>query len=262
MTASIILTHQSPACVRVMCDYWQALIPGSMLLVAYGGSRADYERLDVRHKVFVDDERLRTVDHQREYQSYTGVFKQADEYLSRADYEHVYFTEFDHIPLRHDLLDLLQSEMVGQGADVLIRSLQRLDGTGHAHYLYHLGTKGFSEKLDAISLRDDSSVVLSGFGFGQLWTREAFSAVASINQDVPCYLEIWLPTVAHHLGFRVKGWDVFQEYHGVDGDRVHDLISAVEHGAWALHPVKSVWLNPSLPQTIIGKIRERNTAVE
>ena len=41
------------------------------------------------------------------------------------------------------------------------------------------------------------------FASGSLWRREAFDAIATTDESFPIYLEMYLPTMAHHLGFRL-----------------------------------------------------------
>jgi len=251
---SIVLTHQSPDEVARMCHYWERLMPEVLVVVAYGGKIEDFDQIDRDEKFFVDDGRLRTKDHQRELQSYSGVFRAASEYLKIFNFTHLYFTEFDHVPLRQDFLVSLIHLMKNEKADVLMRNLQQINGTGSPHYLYHLGMNGFSEMLALKSDRKTPSVVLSGLGFGQLWKREVFDAVAVESEEVACYLEVWLPTIAHHLGYRVRSWDNFAEYSSVVGDRVDEMFDALRVGAWALHPVKTLWLNNSLIDEVLKVI--------
>jgi hypothetical protein len=42
------------------------------------------------------------------------------------------------------------------------------------------------------------------FGSGSFWKQDAFEAVAEVEETFPIYLEIYLPTLAHHLGFRLR----------------------------------------------------------
>ena len=42
------------------------------------------------------------------------------------------------------------------------------------------------------------------FGSGSFWKKEAFLRMAEFEEPFPIYLEIYLPTVVHHLGFRVR----------------------------------------------------------
>lgn len=76
------------------------------------------------------------------------------------------------------------------------------------------------------------------FGSGSLWTREAYLAVATGEQRIPCYFEVYLPTLAHHLGFRVRRWK--EDRHLVTNLPSADVTveTAASRGAWTVHPVK------------------------
>ncbi|HJT82296.1 MAG TPA: hypothetical protein VJ719_13965, partial [Chthoniobacterales bacterium] len=203
---NLILTHQPAATVAKMLQYWSDFVPSESILIAYGGPPFEFDKLQHQHKVFIDDETLRTKDHQREFQSYGGIFRAAAKFVeSRPDLSYVHFVEFDHIPLVGDLnrrqIERLQSEQ----ADVLGFHVQRIDGTSHPHFLYHIANDQFAAYWRTMTRRSDPDVVLSMFGTGTFWTRKAFCEVASIREPFPMYLEIYLPTLAHHLGFRLRG---------------------------------------------------------
>lgn len=238
---SVVLTHQSPDRVKRMCDYWGLLFPEYALLIAYGGSFEHFEEIKGVQKVYVDDLRLRTKDHQRENQSYAGVFRAVSGYLKGSEYEYVYFTEFDQIPLCRDLLRGLILELKRLGADVLFHGLEQVDGTGSAHYLYHQAKDDFLASLKRFSRRLDDGVVLSALGFGQFWKRSAFDDVAAVEDDVEVYLELWIPTVAHHLGYRVKNVSFSKEHSTVTGDRIAEIADCLEKKVECLHPVKTLW---------------------
>src|SRR5207302_1682954 len=102
--------------------------------------------------------------------------------------------------LGHRLLDRLADEK----ADVLGHQLKRVDDTSWPHYLYEMARPEFEQYWEKNTRRRDAKAVLSLFGSGSFWTREAFTAVAACEEPFPIYLEIYLPTRAHHLGFRVR----------------------------------------------------------
>lgn len=238
---SVVLTHQSPDRVKRMCDYWERLFPECALLIAYGGSFDHFEKIKGVQKVYIDDLRLRTKDHQRENQSYAGVFRAVSGYLKGSEYEYVYFTEFDQIPLCRDLLQGLIRELKRLDADVLFHGLEQVDGTGSAHYLYHQAKDNFLASLRKFSRRPDYRVVLSSLGFGQFWKRSGFDDVAALKDDVEVYLELWIPTVAHHLGYRVKNVSFSKEHSTMTGDRVAEIKKCLEQKVECLHPVKTLW---------------------
>ncbi len=250
---TVLLTHQSESLVEAMVAWWQQHVPGSGILIAYGGTRERFESLDVPAKVFVEDARLRTRDHQRERQSFGGVFTAVNRWLSdHLDYRYIHFSEFDCIPLCRDLFSRLETRLEEEKADVLGCHLQRVDGTNHPHYLYHSSDPSFQAFLRNLSVREDHRVVLSMLGCVSFWRREAFTAVAVVEESPPLYLEIALPTIAHHLGFRVRGLEDQSPWICPLGDfssRLEELRTA---GAWMAHPVKRFWeafqLEPARPR--------------
>jgi len=80
-------------------------------------------------------------------------------------------------------------------------------GPATDHMLYHQSDPDFLPYWQSVSRREEKGVVLSMFGSGSFWSREAFLAIAARKQEIPCSMELYLPTLAHHLGYRVKCWD-------------------------------------------------------
>jgi hypothetical protein len=238
---TIILTHQPERLVRAMVQWWSTRAPGG-ILIAYGGPPEEYARLEGVERVYVDDSRLRTRDHQRERQSFAGVFAAVNAWLA----EHpgirlIHLTEFDCIPLCSDLFARLEARLEEEGADVLGCRLERVDGTNHPHYLYHRADEDFEAGLRDITVRRDPHVVLAMLGCVSFWRREAFTAVAVAEEKSPLYLEIALPTLAHHLGFRVRNLRDQSQYVQPVGDMADEMESLRARGAWMAHPVKGFW---------------------
>ena len=241
---NVILTHQGADAAARMLDEWGRYVPLENILIAAGGTRVDFETIAHPQKIFVEDDRLRTGDHQREFQSYTGVFRAVSKWLPGARWSHVSYCEYDHLPLIADFNARQLDRLTEEKADVLGCHVTRVDGTNQPHYLYHQYRAAFHEHWEKITRRRESDVILSMFGSGSFWTREAFDAVASREEPFRIYLEIYLPTLAHHLGFRVR--DVADQNRFVDvfGDRESQIESARKAGAWAVHPVKHRWGPP------------------
>src|SRR5437588_3100213 len=98
---NVILSHQPPAAVEKMTAWWGRCVPSDSILIAYGGGKVAFEGVIHKQKFFIDDLRLRTRDHQREFQSYNGLFQGAARFLHTCDrnFDFVYFAEYDHLPL-------------------------------------------------------------------------------------------------------------------------------------------------------------------
>jgi hypothetical protein len=237
---NIVLSHQAPADVDRLVAHWESMIGDSSLLVAYGGPRETFDKIQFNTKIFIADPGLRTFDHQREGQSYTAVFKEVSRWLQNNSRQVDFVTlfEFDHVPLVADLNGRQVERMRAEQADVVAYHLARVDETSHPHYLYYAANQEFARFFEDLSVRSDRQVVLSMFGTGSCWKRAVFEAVATVEEPFPVYLEIYLPTLAHHLGFRLRDYGEQNRFVSNIGDRGHEIESARRHGAWTLHPVK------------------------
>ncbi len=241
MTLNLLLTHQNPAEVAAMLAAWAECVPIDSLFVAYGGRREAFEKIAHPHKALIDSPRLRTRDHQREKQSYAEVFATACEWMRGRTFAHVHFAEYDHVPLVPDLNARQAAFLAEENADVLGFRLRRVDGTNYPNYLYHAADPRFHRHWEAISCREDRRAVLRFTGTGSFWTRAAFDMVASRAEPFPIYVELLLPTLAHHLGYRVRDWGAQNRWVHHLGDFTAEMDAARRDGAWTLHPVKGLW---------------------
>jgi hypothetical protein len=225
-----------------MIAYWSKCVPNESILVAYGGPKREFDAISHEQKFFVDDPRLRTRDHQREFQSYTQLLQSAAEFLkARPEFQFIYFSEFDHLPLIPDLNERQIKQLTREGADLLAFHVHRVDDTNNPHFLYHAADDKFMSYWAKITRRPEPEVVLSMFGTGSFWTREAFCAVGAAEEPFPIYMELYLPTLAHHLGFRVRDFAEQNRFVRALTDETHHLDQARKEGAWTLHPVKQLW---------------------
>ena len=239
---NVLLSHQRNADLLPLLRIWGEIEKQNALLIAHGGAVEDYEQVSHAPKIFIDDARLRTRDHQREYQSITGVLKAVRDWMHdtgcACDYVHI--AEYDHLPLVPDLNQRQVDRIRSENADVLAFHLQRIDGTSHPHYLYHSANPQFHAWLRSITVRRDPTVTLSMLGTGSFWTRDAFDQTAAKNEPFPIYFEIYLPTLAHHLGFRLRDWADQNEFVLHKGNRGSEIHQVRQAGAWTLHPVKTL----------------------
>jgi hypothetical protein len=237
---NVVLCHQDATTVQRVVAYWSGLMNSETVLIAHGGVTEDFESIAHEPKLFISDERLRTRDHQREAQSYSAVFKEVSQWLRQSSraIDFVTLFEFDHLPLVSDLNARQLSRMQKERADVLAYHLARVDETSHPHYLHYGANSEFAQFFQRLSMRDEPMVVLSMFGTGSCWTREAFDAVAQFDEPFPIYFEIYLPTLAHHLGFRLRDYGDQDRFVTNLGDRSREVESVRQQGAWTLHPVK------------------------
>ena len=240
---NLILSHQPAAAVAKMIAHWSHCVPSKSILIAYGGTRKEFDALHHDQKFFVDDVRLRTRDHQRELQSYTRLFQAAAEFLKAegGQFQFVHFAEYDHLPLISDLNERQIQRSTAEGADLLAFHVHRVDDTSNPHFLYHSADDRFMSYWARITRRPEPEVVLSMFGTGSFWTRDAFCTVSAAQEPFPIYMELYLPTLAHHLGFRVRDFAEQNRFVRVLKDETDNVDLARKEGAWTLHPVKRLW---------------------
>ena len=242
---NLLVTHQPPAAVARMLAWWRDYCPPEDVLIAFNGEDAVFQQIAHPQKIRVEDERLRTRQHSRERQSYTAIYRDASRWLAGHDFTHVHFVEYDHLPLVPGFNARQLARLEEERADVLGFELARVDGTSQPHYLYHADLPGFADFWRKISVRQDETVVLSMFGSGSFWTRAAFDAVGAQPEPFPVYLELWLPTVAHHLGYRLRDWREQGNFISSLGNFTDRFDEARRAGAWTIHPVKSLWNLPT-----------------
>ena len=240
-TLNVILTHQSRAAVENMLDHWATLVPRESLALAYGGSRDTFDTLEHPHKSFISSNRLRTKDHQRERQSYHPIFQSIASQNMANGHDHVHLAEFDHIPLQNNINALQEALLSEQNADALGYSLRRVDRTNDPHYLAHAHEPRFLDFIASISVRSDKQAVFSMLGFGSFWTTEAFLALAQIDEPFPIYLEIFMPTVAHHLGYRLRSFPSSPFLSTESTFARTQVKAAAAQGEWFIHPAKEEW---------------------
>ena len=235
-----LLAHQPPSEIAKIIEGVREKLPGYDVLLIYGGDARDFDCIECTQKVFVDDIRLRTVDHQRERQSYAGVMWAVEGYLKNRHYGFVLFMEYDCLPLRADLPAALLRRAEAEGADVLGFHVERVDQTNDPHWLSHAYDPSFKKWLRGMSTRvGDSEVVLSMLGAVSFWRREVIDELVKIDDtSCPVYLEIFLPTVAHHRGFRVCDMGEQNRYVQHSGNFVDRIEEFRALGAWLVHPVK------------------------
>ncbi len=240
---NVILSHQRKTDLEQVLTWWQSYATRKNILVAYGGMKADYDELQDIPRVFVSDPLLRIKAQQRGKQSHGGVFRAVAEWLATDEgksFTHIYYAEFDHLPIISDFAERLLERAGEERADVLAHGLHRVDGTSNIHYLYHLSDPQFSEFWRRISVRAYKETILKFLVTGSFLTREAFMAVAAQEEQIKAYVEIYLPTLAHHLGFRVRGFQEQDQCVSTIPVPGLSVQQARTRGCWTMHPLKTV----------------------
>jgi hypothetical protein len=210
-----VLTHLDARAVRRQLDYLGDLAPASRFVVCHGGSRKDFDDLDDADAIFVDDPSLRGPHFAK---SINQTLYALNERHVRGDpsVDWVYVIEYDHLILRGDFDGALVGVAERTGAGLLGKWASVRNDTNWSHYLAARDDAELNRFIEAISRRDDPRVRLGCLGTGMFFRRDAFDAFCSLEGAPEAYVELFVPTAVHHLGFDV-----------VDVDAVADLYADV-----------------------------------
>jgi hypothetical protein len=238
---NVLLTHQDAAAVDANVGYLRAVAPASRFVVAHGGRREDHDRVAHPEKVFVDDETLRAPPRTR--QSYHVALRAVHEAFVRADpaIGAVYLFEWDHVVLRGDFETPLRELAERTGAAFLGKTCVERTATNWHHYTRYRRDPALLAHLREHSVRDDPARLFGTLGNGFWLAREALEAYVAIGQHPAVYGELYLPTILHHLGFRVA--DIPAELYGhvryEPEVSLAELLALKRAGGWFAHPFKA-----------------------
>ena len=229
----VVLDHRSPEAVSRNLQSWEAHgFSAAQIVLAYGGTREHFEQIDREQKIYIEDPKLRTRDHQRERQSYGEIFEAVSHWLEGKAFTHVLFMEFDQIPVAQDVPGAYLAKMAEHDADVMGYMVHRIDGTLHPHWL------GIAKEVY------QPDPVWSMLGTGHFWKREAWEAVSGAGLYPDWYLELGMASSVVALGYRLcpcPGQERFVQ--AIPSRLPCSPTEAHGLGAWTLHPVKSPTLS-------------------
>jgi hypothetical protein len=233
---NVVVLHRIPGPGNDPFAVWERCCPRADTLALFGGPPPEFERLPHHPRILAPGERIRTVDHQRQLRNPLEAYGALRAWLRDKPYDLLHIADYDLLPLRADYFDLLLRRRDAEDADLLVFSAARVDGTSNPMYLGQCGDPRFHAFFRSVSVRENKAVVLNVLGAGMLWTREAFAAVSALDEPFPMHGEEYLPTLAHHLGFRVRAIPDQSQFAYALTARPE---SARRAGAWVLHPVKA-----------------------
>ena len=238
-----VISHLPADPIRDQLSYLEALAPEARFVLCYGGPREEFERLGVEGALFIEDPALRGTSTKR--QSYNAILSAVYRGYVEPDesVELVYFIEYDQMVLRGDFEQTL-GELIGQtGADLLAKSASPRNDTNWPHHLASRDDDHLNAFFREISVRDDPGIRWGCLGSGMLLRREALAAFCSVLAGAPhAYLELFIPTVVHHLGFRVADVDAVSDAYWAmrwqPSYSLEEVIAAKRTGLSFLHPFK------------------------
>lgn len=237
-----VITHLDADQVHASAALLRTVAPDARFVICYGGPPTEFERIDIDEKVFIDDPTLKS--NGPHLQSMTQVFEAvwnaffADD--DRAD--SLYVIEYDHLVLHGGFEARLRELADATNADLLGKKCIDCSATNHEHYIRFRRDPKLLEHLRRLSVREDPTRIYSCLGDGIWLTRHALEAYVAVERHPPCYLEVYVPTLLHHLGFHVVNIDahsdVYRDVRWLPPIEVHEVIERLQQGAVFMHPVK------------------------
>ncbi len=241
-TLTTVLTHLDADRVHETVELLTSMTRKHHLVLAHAGKREDFERIEFEDKIFIDDLTLRGPE--RSLQSWSQIFEavwrtrfQADEAL-----DSLYLIEYDHLILDQGFERRLADLAAGTGADFLGKNCVDRTGTNWEHYVRFRRDERLLAHLRRVSVREDPERLFGCLGDGMWLSRRALQAYVETAGHPPCYCETYVPTLLHHLGFRVVDIDahssLYQHVRWNPPFTAEDVYELFHQGAAFLHPVK------------------------
>jgi len=250
-TLNAVVTHLRPAAVKEDLELLRAVTPGARFVVCHGGSREDFEGVETDDKVFMDDPSLRGPA--RHLQSWTQAFEAIwHRYFESDDsLDSLYLFEFDHLILDRDYEQRLRDLAEATRAGFMGKNCVPREGTNWEHYVRWRRDERLLAHLRSISVREQPTKLYGCLGDGMWLSRNALRSYVAVGEHPPCYNETYVPTLLHHLGFRVVDVDSHSDlYSHVRFAPVFcfdEVMSLAKRGGTAfVHPVKDRAANAAL----------------
>ena len=206
-TLNAVLTHLPAAAVDEHLALLRGLAPGERFVVLHGGPREEFARIAEPERAWIADPSWRGPA--RSFQSYHEILGTLhDRWLAaESELDAVHLFEFDHVPLAGDFAVRLRAAAEAVGADLLAKRCVPVNQTNWPHYGRFRRDPALRAHLDRLSTREDPSRMYGMLASGVWLTRAAVEAYVGVADHPPCYGELYVPTLLHHLGLRVADGD-------------------------------------------------------
>jgi len=243
-TLNVVLTHLAAPVVDAGVRYLEELAPHARFVICHVGDAEDFEGVEHKQKLFVDDPSFRAppITFQSLNMTLSGVYEQfvRDDATIRG----VYVFEYDHLVLRSDFEEQLSAVATRSGADFVGKTCVERTATNWPHYVRFRRDERLLAHLRKLSTREDPARMYGCVGNGFWLTREALHAYAEVESHPPCYGELYVPTLLHHLGFKVGDIDthsdVYRHVRWAPPFTLHEVLRLKREGATFVHPFKDL----------------------
>jgi hypothetical protein len=253
-TLTVVLTHLRAQQVDERMRLLHDIAREARFVVCYGGEQGEFDGIEWDEKVFVDDPTLRGP--KEHLQSLTQVFEAAwhGYFVDDADLDALYLIEYDHLILDGGFEGRLRRLAADTGADLLGKTCVDRTATNGEHYVRFRRDPRFLAHLKRLTVREDPARMFGCLGDGMWLARRALEAYVSVDRHPPCYCEIYVPTLLHHLGLRVVDVDahsdLYRSVRWVPEYSVAEVLELARGGAVFVHPAKDQSVNAGLRELL------------
>ncbi len=201
----VMLGHQPAEVIEPICRRNTELGPGYSHLLAYGGGQAEFDKIKVEHKVFIEDPSLRGPSNRMSHREL--IEKAWDWHCSRESApSYLVFTESDLLPLQPAYLDACIQLMIAHDADFGGKLIRDISNTNSPFLL-----DGISRGI----ICDDQSAPSCLHALGCLviiHSRIIPSMLQECLKMDGLYFELMFPTAAAAAGGRLLSLDQVSDH--------------------------------------------------
>ena len=239
---NVVMTHLRAPAVSDALRYLRGIAPEARFAICHVGERSDFSELEHEDKVFVDDPSFRLPP--RTFQSFHETFAALYDRFFKEDttLHSMYLFEYDHMILDGQFEEHITKLASETGADLLGKTCGERTGTNWMHYVRFRRDERLLAHLRALSVHEDATRMYGCLGNGFWLKRAALEAYLSVEEHPLCYGELYLPTLLHHLGFRLVDIDAHSNLYRCvrpDGEfTLSELVRLKHTGETFVHPYK------------------------
>lgn len=241
-TVTAVLTHLRAERVHETMALLEAIDPGARFVVCYGGPRSEFERIALQDKLFIDDPTLRGPEQHLQSLTLSFTALWSAYFADDPEPDSLYVIEYDHLILAAGFEARLRDLATATGADFMGKNCSDRTATNAEHYVRFRRDPRILGHLRDVSVREDPTRIYACLGDGMWISRPALEAYVAVTRHPPCYVEIYVPTLLHHLGFHVVDIDAHSDLYRcvrwMPAFPAEQVVDQCVSGTVFMHPVK------------------------